>query len=142
MLNFLLYCAQSQYNKHRQFLNFILISGTGWIFDMLIFSSLIYNNLRPLFANMISSFCGLTYSYLLSSKYIFYNNKEFLIIKFALYIITNIISVLFFSNIIDLVTISFISNPVIIKCGITPLTLLTNFMILSLMNKILIKDVL
>ena len=126
--------------QYKQFTKFLLLAGIGWLLDMFIFSLLIKGNVRPLFANCFSASCGLFFSYTTTVNYIFYNNKQFLVVKFLTYAIINICVVLFFSNIIDSVAKSASLNPIIVKFFVTPVTLLMNFLILNLMNRFIGKD--
>lgn len=114
-----------------KFLRFSCIAGFGWMLDMVIYSTLISSHVRIALANVFSGFIGVTFSYFMSARVVFYYQGGFLATKFALYVLYNSISILLFSLIIETVSLQFGVNPIWMKCFITPVTLSLNFIVLA-----------
>ena len=128
-----------------QAIKYYLISGIAWILDVVIFTILC--NLIPstIFANIISSTLGATFTFVVSTRKTFKNNsKKFSIkTKYIIYIVYQIILILVMSVVlakfsdllyynvpIDLVT-SY--SKFIAKIIITPITMLLNFIFMKVL---------
>lgn len=122
----------------KQALKFIGVSGIGWIIDFII-----YNIFLSLFkinvdiANMISSLCGVTFVFIVSTRKIFINNNN-IKIKYIIYIAYQIVLILTASHIMLLIkeylfnyNINLINKyiNIIVKLIITPFTMLINFVV-------------
>lgn len=114
-----------------KFLKYSFIAGAGFTLDMIVYYCLIHLNTRIYMANCLSASVGVTFSYFLSVKSVFYYNGSFLLIKFFAYALYSCLSILFFSFLIEYFAISLNNNPIIMKCMVTPFSLVTNFIILG-----------
>src|SRR3990167_9555372 len=112
---------------------FVLIAGMGWVLDMLVYSMLLSLDVRAALANSVSASIGVTFSYFMSARVVFYYEGAFLMLKFVLYVLYNCVVILFFSFTIECLSIVFHVSPVVVKCLVTPVTLLTNFIMLDLL---------
>lgn len=115
------------------FLRFVFIAGFGWLLDFSLYNILLVLHTRIAAASVASSLVGVTFSYFMSVRTVFYYEGSLLITKFLIYVFYNILSVLFLSFSIEYLSESFNTSPVIMKCYITPLTMLVNFLMMSLL---------
>jgi len=134
----------------KQFLSFLLISGTGWVIDFSVYCVLTqFANLKVIFANIISAIPSITYVFLMSNKKIFKNtnSKLSLKIKYLIYfgyqlivlLSVSFLGELLYEKLIDVITIAFLLNnlKILIKILITPITMTINFIFMkNLIEKI------
>ena len=136
-------------NIIKQALSFFLISGIGWLMDIIIYTILTNIGLNVLLSNIISSTVAVTYVYITSTKKLFKNDSKYsLKVKYIMYIIYQICMILISSYIVYLIS-SYLLNInelfIIIvnhaklsaKIIVTPFTMVINFIFM----KFLIENV-
>lgn len=130
----------------KQFINFILISGTGWIIDFIVFYFLANKlNFHVGCSNLLSAIPAVTFVFMLSTNKIFANNNSRLTIKtkYFIYFIYQLILVscvsilgqylydLFSSSLLITGTLIAINLKVFAKLCITPITIFINFVVMK-----------
>ena len=132
----------------KQAMKFFGISGIGWILDLIIYTILTnLLNVHITIANIISSFVGVTFVFLTSTRKLFVNNSKInLKLKYVIYILYQIVLVLTISYVMSLIktalinlNIEFIINNInlIVKIIVTPFTMCINFIVMkNLIEKI------
>ena len=132
----------------KQAMKFFGISGIGWILDLIIYTILTnLLNVHITIANIISSFVGVTFVFLTSTRRLFINNSKInLKLKYIIYILYQIVLVLTTSYLMSLIktelinlNIEFIINYInlIVKIIVTPFTMCINFIVMkNLIEKI------
>lgn len=126
----------------KQAISFVGISGLGWIIDFIIFSILTsIINININIANMFSSFVGVTFVFMVSTRKLFINNSKINIkIKYIIYVVYQIILITTVSYIMIIIkdfliniNIKFIVEyiDIIVKIIITPFTMLINFIVMK-----------
>lgn len=130
----------------KQLLSFLLISGTGWVIDFLGYTILTYIiHIEVMYANMISAIPSITFVFLISTRKIFETsyNRISLKRKYVIYILYQIIIILIISLLGQILYNWFnlrISKDyillrnylkILIKLGITPITMLSNFIVMK-----------
>lgn len=129
-------------NLLKQAFQFFGISGIGWILDLIVYTVLTsFFKLSVDISNMISSFTGVTFVFLLSTRKVFINDSKInLKIKYLVYVVYQIILIIIVSKIMLLLKNSLISFDVdffrkyvdiIVKIIITPFTMLINFIVMK-----------
>jgi len=127
----------------KQAFGFIGISGIGWIIDLIVYT--ILTSLLEIdvnIANMFSSFMGVSFVFIVSTRKLFINNSKINIkVKYIIYIIYQIILISIASYvmfllkdfILDLVNIKLIIKyiDILVKIIITPFTMLINFIVMK-----------
>lgn len=125
----------------KQFIKFLLISGTGWIIDFAIYLILTeIFKLKIFYANILSSVPAISFVFFLSTKKIFKKNQKKITInqKYIIYIVYQIILIFLISFLADFLYL-FVKNrkidfeylKVTIKILITPITMIVNFFVLK-----------
>lgn len=127
-----------------QFFKFIGISGIGWLLDFGTYTclGLFFENLTV--NNMISSWIGLTFTFLFSTRKVFENNSKIkLRWKYLIYLLYQCILILAVSKavssinllIVKYITVSFIQNfsYLLAKIGVTPFTMILNYLVMKLL---------
>ena len=126
----------------KQAVGFIGISGIGFIIDFIIYTILTnFINISVNIANMTSSFVGVSFVFVVSTRKLFINNSKINIkLKYIIYIIYQIMLISTVSYIlvilkeylltIDIIFITKYIN-IIVKIIITPFTMLINFMVMK-----------
>lgn len=135
----------------KQAINFFVVSGIGWIIDMLIYIILTNVGLPIVISNIISAGLAASYVYLVSTNKIFVNNgKLSLTLKYLIYILYQFCLILVSSYVIMLISngltnlfetynlILLLKNVKIIsKIVNTPVTMIVNFIVMkNLIEKI------
>lgn len=126
----------------KQMLKFFGISGIGWILDFIIYTSLtVFLTSRVDISNMISSFIGITFVFLFSTKKVFINNSKIsLKIKYLIYIIYQVVLILIVSEVMLYLKKYFFSLDIklllkyiniVVKVIVTPFTMLINFIVIK-----------
>lgn len=129
----------------KQAFNFFVISGIGWIIDMLIYVILVKLNLNLIIANIISAGLAASYVYFVSTRKIFENSgRHSLKFKYFIYILYQFILIVISSYVISLIakglSIVFIyyhlnflltNVKIISKIVNTPVTMLINFIVMK-----------
>ncbi len=125
-----------------QVLQFIGISGIGWVLDFTTFVILGFFNQNHEMNNYISSWVGVTFVFIFATRKVF-DNKGYipLWVKYVIYIVYQIILISFISRMLgqidEIVLIyagtSFISkfSGIIAKIIVTPVTMVLNFFVLK-----------
>lgn len=130
-----------------QAFHFFIITGIGWILDMVIYIVLSKIGISIVLSNIISASIAATYVYLLSTKKIFINSGKYsLKIKYVIYIIYQLCLIFISSYVIMLISnkltgIIEINNylflldyvKIISKVINTPITMITNFIVMKLL---------
>ena len=137
-------------NIIKQAFHFFIVSGIGWLIDMLIYT--IISHYLPVFmANIISSTVSVTYVYIVSTKKIFANAGIDIKIKYLIYIIYQIIMITTFSFVISglakflgqVVKSNFVLkySKICAKILVTPITMVLNFLFMKfLIEKVGVKQ--
>jgi hypothetical protein len=82
-------------------LYFVIAAGLGWSITvgiMLVGVSLGYS---AFISNTMGDTCGITFTYFVATKKIFFNNGQFLTLKLVIYIVYSILIVLFISVLME-----------------------------------------
>lgn len=87
----------------KQAFKFLGISGMGWILDLIVYIMLTSSfTVNVDVSNMISSFVGVTFVFLLSTRKVFINNSRInLKIKYFVYIVYQIILISIVSKVMS-----------------------------------------
>ena len=125
-----------------QAVRFIGLSGIGWILDFstYILLGFISNNL--VLNNIISSWIGVTFVFIFSTRKIFQNNSKIsLKYKYLIYILYQCILIFFISKLLNYIDIVIVSNfslelitsfsSIIAKIIVTPITMTLNFFVMK-----------
>lgn len=126
-------------------IKFVLVSGLGFLIDFIIYNMLIYFfKLNVDISNIISSFVGVTFVFLTSTKKIFATNTKRIALKdkYLVYVIYEFILILIVSYIMIylkelLINICFMKKytGILVKIGVTPFTLLINYVVMKYLTK-------
>ena len=134
----------------KQFLNFIVISGVGFLMDFFVYYILTeYIGFPISYANMVSAVPAVTYVFFLSTRKIFRtstNSKLKLKYKYLFYLMYQIVLVSIISLFAQKIYDSFynysfefelIKNnlKILIKCFITPITMTCNFIFMKILSE-------
>jgi putative flippase GtrA len=115
--------------EFKEIVVFIAVSGVGWLLDMGGFY--ILNELcriSPLLSNFVCSGAAVTFVFFVAVKAMFMENGRFVYFGFSIYLIYQVISITFFSALIDQVSHFTKFTPFYVKVGVTPITLGLNFL--------------
>jgi len=134
---------------------FAVISGIGWLLDVVVLLTIVSLGVKPMIANFVSSGLAVTFVFLASQKTLFMESNHFLVGKFLAYLGWTIVSVTISSALIAALSplfarwLSFIVAHVgflvrmlnehmigtlgvgAAKVAVTPLTMYTNYVALS-----------
>ena len=129
-----------------KFIRFLGVSGIGWLIDFSTYCIFVFAFHVSVFqANIISAIPAVTFVFFVSARKIFVKkNSNFpLWLKYAIYISYTITLLLLVSMIgqwgyeiimlYDLFAVFRSYAPILIKCGITGITILCNFFMMTLM---------
>jgi len=129
-----------------KFIKFLGVSGIGWLFDFFIYCILVFFLHVPVFwANISGAIPAVTFVFFVSVRKVFVKKKSNfpLWLKYAAYICYTITLLLLVSMIgqwgygiimrYDLFAIFRSLAPILIKCGITGITMLCNFFMMKFM---------
>ncbi len=128
---------------------FIIISGTGWAIDFCGYTILIYLfKLDVIHSNILSAIPSVTFVFFISTKKIFQNNTKRISLKkkYLIYVIYQIVLVLSVSLLAQIIynyimTINMNTYylnkhlKILIKLGITPITMLLNFIFMKVLSE-------
>ena len=127
-----------------QFLQFLAVSGVGWIIDFSVYSLLAYlTEIKVILANIISSIPAITYVFFISNKKIFEksNSKLSLKVKYLIYFSYQIVLLLCVSSLGELIHAALsevvvhdflVKNlKLVVKILITPITMTINFIVMK-----------
>ena len=125
-----------------QILQFIGISGIGWVLDFITFVILGFFSQNHATNNYISSWVGVTFVFFFATRKVFDNRGYIpLWVKYVIYIVYQLILISFISRLLGQIDelilfhvgTSFISkfSGIIAKIIITPITMVINFFVLK-----------
>ncbi|MCT7593193.1 GtrA family protein [Aliarcobacter butzleri] len=118
------------------FFKYFYVSLIGLSLDVVIYYTLLHIfGMEVFFANLISSFCAISFVYIMSTKEIF--DKQGSILSYAIYIIYHIISINIYSYLVSYIHYQYGFNPLISKAVTVPLSFITNFIFISVLVKYL-----
>jgi len=134
---------------YKEFLYFILVSGTGWLIDFGIFYLLsTFLGLNVLYSNLISTIPAFSFVFFISTRKIFKNNIKRLTLKqkyifYFIYQILLVTSVSFFGQWLyeishdSLIAFNLTDNIIkfCAKIVITPITMTFNFIIMKILTE-------
>ena len=129
-----------------QFVNFLFISGLGWLIDFCLYTVLtIKFNLKIFYTNIFSSIPAISYVFLVSTRKIFtksHRNNLTIIQKYIIYFIYQLLLIFLISivaqNLYTLVgkyNLNFKMMKIIIKILITPVTMTINFFVIKYLTE-------
>ena len=116
-----------------RFIRFFLIAGMGWVLDFSIYSLLLHLHIRVAVANVLGALIGVTFAYFMSVRAVFYYEGNLLLTKWVIYVFYNAIIILFFSFSIEYLSKYFNTSPIFMKCYVTPITMIMNFLMMTLL---------
>lgn len=133
------------YKLLNQFKRFLLTSGIGWLIDFGIYSIITsFFGINILYANIISSIPAVTFVFIISTRKTFTNEDSNLSLrmKYIIYIIYQLILLLFISNLGQYLFYILNRNLLItmivgkymkifVKIIITPITMTINFLVMK-----------
>ena len=128
------------------FLGFVLISGIGWMLDMLSYAALSqFMGVAPSYANFISSMVGVTYVWIIALNRVFHRRDYGKSIYLPIYWGYQGASIIAYSTLISVVAASAITSRlgeivgiplgIIAKILITGPNLFTNFIFMTILTK-------
>jgi putative flippase GtrA len=131
----------------KQGLSFVLVSGVGFMLDFTVYFFITnFIEIKLSYANMISAIPAVTYVFFMSTRKIFSNKKSQISIgyKYLIYFIYQIILVTLVSMFAQILydkfyefvtrwTIIEYNFKIIIKCFITPITMICNFFAMKIL---------
>lgn len=138
---------------YRQLTLFLLISGIGWVIDIVSFLTILHiTHSSPIIVNFMSSTIAITYVFVVSTRKVFINrNRTLAVIKFFWYIIYQVIMICLasigiqmFVDLFNKFKISsniFISLEILGKIFVTPITMLCNFVFMKILIEFKKKDI-
>lgn len=127
-----------------QAVKFFGISGIGWILDFCTYALVEKNTGNIILSNCISSWVGVTFVFLFSTRLLFRNEGKIpLKIKYLIYITYQAILVFLISKLINFVNMQFLeyttselmrnTSFILSKIIVTPITMITNFFVMKLL---------
>ncbi|MQT48243.1 hypothetical protein GHO40_16170 [Pseudomonas helleri] len=127
------------------FIDFVLVSGVGWILDLVSYTALTQLlHLPPVYGNFISSMIGVTYVWIVALNRIFNRRGSGKYVFLPIYWVYQGVSILGYSFLISFVVevMNFrgdhdVMLPVALlaKLVLTPANLLTNFLFMTVLTK-------
>ena len=128
------------------FLGFVLISGVGWLLDMISYAALShFVGMAPAYANFISSLVGVTYVWIIALNRLFDRREYGKSIYLPVYWGYQGASILAYSALISIVAASAINSRIseifgipfglVAKIIITAPNLLTNFIFMTILTR-------
>lgn len=126
----------------KQAISFIGLSGIGWLLDFGVYTLLGIISNRLEINNMISSWVGVTFVFIFSTRTVFISNSKIpLKAKYLIYIVYQFVLILLMSKllrylnsvILSYFTLWFIQkfSAIISKILITPITMILNFFVMK-----------
>lgn len=131
-----------------KFFGFIYISGVGWLLDIASFAGLSqFFDMAPRYANFISSLVGVTYVWIVALNRLFDRSEFRKSIYLPIYWGYQALSILAYSALISVLATSAANHnieemcnipfPIVAKIVITGPNLLTNFIFMSILTKLM-----
>lgn len=131
-----------------QVVKFVGLSGIGWMLDFLVYTFLGFVSVNIVTNNILSSWVGVTFVFLFSTKTVFQNNSQIsLKWKYMIYLIYQCVLIIFISKLLNGVNNWILANigvnliikfsAIISKIVVTPITMILNFFVMkSIIEKI------
>ena len=125
-------------------LKFFGLSGIGWLMDMAVYSALCMFSSRLFLNNTISSWVGVTFVFITSTRTLFKNNSRMpLKVKYLVYLLYQAALIYLISKllvavsafIVSFVPLAFVQkmSALIAKIIVTPVTMVLNFFVMKLL---------
>lgn len=125
-----------------QAIRFIGLSGIGWILDFTTYTVLGVISANLVLNNTISSWVGVTFVFLLSTRIVFKNNSKIpLKWKYVIYLLYQCVLIFFISKLLNRVNIYLLTHvtlavvknfsTIISKLLVTPITMVLNFIVMK-----------
>lgn len=125
-----------------QAIRFIGLSGIGWILDVTTYTVLGVISANLVLNNTISSWVGVTFVFLLSTRIVFKNNSKIpLKWKYVIYLLYQCVLIFFISKLLNRVNIYLLTHvtlavvknfsTIISKILVTPITMVLNFIVMK-----------
>ncbi|MFR3463421.1 MAG: GtrA family protein [Anaerobutyricum soehngenii] len=125
-----------------QAIRFIGLSGIGWILDFTTYTVLGVISANLVLNNTISSWVGVTFVFLLSTRIVFKNNSKIpLKWKYVIYLLYQCVLIFFISKLLNRVNIYLLTHvtlavvknfsTIISKILVTPITMVLNFIVMK-----------
>ena len=125
-----------------QAIRFIGLSGIGWILDFTTYTVLGVISANLVLNNTISSWVGVTFVFLLSTRIVFKNNSKIpLKWKYVIYLLYQCVLIIFISKLLNRVNIYLLTHvtlavvknfsTIISKILVTPITMVLNFIVMK-----------
>ncbi|WP_127754120.1 GtrA family protein [Devosia sp. 1566] len=121
---------------------FVAVSGVGWLLDTGVYTVLVMLGARVFWAGLVGGLCGASFSFLVSSRYVFAHEGGGLSRKLIVYLVYSIGMILAGAAAAEVVTSALVGlagaqkmNYALTllafaaKCAITPFLLATNFFV-------------
>ena len=129
-------------NLYRQAIQFIGISGIGWILDFITFTSLSFISGNLILNNTISSWVAVTFVFCFATRKLFKNNSRVsLKWKYLIYLVYQCILIFFVSKALNEINIGLLSystmdfvlrfSAILSKILVTPITMVLNFIVMK-----------
>jgi putative flippase GtrA len=118
----------------KRLIRFGLISGIGFICDLLAYFLFLSANFDPFNANILSSALAVSFVYMVAGRFIFIENKLTLV-KYIFWLLYQLVNIILFSFIISML-VNIGIHPIISKLIIIPFSFFLNYMAMKLiLNK-------
>lgn len=128
----------------RVFAGFAMVSGVGWLCDMLTFTILVkLFDAPPFVANFVSSYAGVTFVWFVSLKMVFKRQSSGRNVFLLAYWGFQFVSILAYSEVLHLLAATLreavsvpgvaVNADIVAKIIITPFNLVTNFVFMKLL---------
>lgn len=125
-----------------QAIRFIGLSGIGWILDFTTYTVLGVISANLVLNNTISSWVGVTFVFLLSTRIVFKNNSKIpLKWKYVIYLLYQCVLIFFISKLLNRVNVYLLTHvalavvknfsTIISKILVTPITMVLNFVVMK-----------
>lgn len=125
-----------------QALQFVGLSGIGWILDFCTYTVLGFISSNLVLNNILSSWVGVTFVFIFATRKVFENNSKMsLKWKYAIYILYQFVLIFFISKLLggvneaicDLIQIGIVLrfSAIIAKILVTPITMVLNFFVMK-----------
>ncbi len=130
--------------KHllHQAVRFVGLSGIGWLLDMATYTILGFFSKNLFVNNYISSWVGVTFVFIFSTRMVFRNNSKIpLKAKYVIYLVYQVLLILVMSKLLTVINAFLLAHvtwelvtrfaSIISKILITPITMVLNFFVMK-----------
>ena len=126
----------------KQVIKFVGLSGIGWILDFSVYVVLGLITDNFMLNNILSSWVGVTFVFIFSTRKVFQNNSKISLgLKYLVYIVYQCVLIFVVSKVLEEIAAFIVMNveistiislaPIIAKIIITPITMVLNFFIMK-----------